>query len=796
MRISLNRGWSFTEHFDEAFLKGENSCDVAEVDLPHTCRETPYNYFDDSAYQMVCGYRQIFLVPKEWAGKRVFLVIGAAGHSADVYVDGRKLAEHHCGYTSFSVELTGALTPGKEVSLVIRVNSREDQDIPPFGYVIDYMTYGGLYREAWLEIKEQSFIADVFAMPALSGELACHIALEGDTRGSTLLQRVLDEGAVIAEECFYAAEETKMSVPGIRPWDVDDPKLYTLETLLLRNDTILDRAETRIGFREAVFRTDGFYLNGRKIKLRGLNRHQSYPYAGYAMPASVQRYDADILKNELGCNIVRTSHYPQSPHFIDRCDELGLLVFTEIPGWQHIGGEAWKDQAVHNVEEMVLQYRNHPSIVLWGVRINESQDDDALYTRTNALAHALDPTRQTGGVRCITKSILLEDVYTYNDFIHDGKAAGCQKKQNVTSDVNKPYMVTEYNGHMFPTKAFDPEEHLLEHAVRHAAVLDAIAAEEDIAGSTGWCMFDYNTHKDFGSGDRICYHGVLDMFRNHKPAADVYASQGLREPVLSISTSMNIGEHPSAFRGRVLAFTNADSVRMYRNGSFIREFKPEDSAFPHLPHPPLEIDDFIGNEIAEKESFAPKQAQFITELINYASRFGYSHLPASLKWKMLWLKLRYGMKFSDANALYNKYTNNWGDAAAEYRFDAILGGNVVSSVTKAAVKSIHLQAEASRYTLVEEETYDAALIRITMRDQNGNLLPFYQEAVTLKTEGPLRLIGPAEAMLRGGMGGTFVRTAGGAGNAALTLEAPGALPVKLSFNVECRHANTIGIGGI
>ena len=101
------------------------------------------------------------------------------------------------------------------------------------------------------------------------------------------------------------------------------------------------------------------------------------------MPDSVQRRDADILKYELGLNAVRTSHYPQSQAFIDRCDEIGLLVFTEIPGWQHIGDEEWQEIAVRNTEEMVLQYRNHPSVILWGVRINESQDNDKLYTRTN-----------------------------------------------------------------------------------------------------------------------------------------------------------------------------------------------------------------------------------------------------------------------------------------------------------------------------------------------------------------------------------------------------------------------------
>ena len=119
--------------------------------------------------------------------------------------------------------------------------------------------------------------------------------------------------------------------------------------------------------------------------------------------------DARILKKELCCNAVRTSHYPQSQAFIDACDELGLLVFTEIPGWQHVGDEKWKDVACKHVEEMVLQYRNHPSIVLWGVRINESRDCDELYTKTNALAHELDPTRQTGGVRCEQKMNLLAE---------------------------------------------------------------------------------------------------------------------------------------------------------------------------------------------------------------------------------------------------------------------------------------------------------------------------------------------------------------------------------------------------
>ena len=158
-RIPLNRGWEFTETFSEAFLRGEGAGET--VCLPHTCREVPYSYFDDAVYQMDCAYRRRLTVPESWAGKRVFLLIGAAGHRARVYLDGARLSEHKCGYTAFRTELPG-LVPGKEALLTIEVDSRESVDQPPFGFVIDYLTFGGLYREVWLEITEQTFLDDVF----------------------------------------------------------------------------------------------------------------------------------------------------------------------------------------------------------------------------------------------------------------------------------------------------------------------------------------------------------------------------------------------------------------------------------------------------------------------------------------------------------------------------------------------------------------------------------------------------------------------------------------------------------
>ena len=795
--IDLNRDWEFCPEYSDAFLAGKAVAGLEPAELPHTCRETPFHYFDESVYQMVCGYRRTLPVPADWAGKRVLLCVGAAGHSAEVFVDGQKVGEHRGGYTAFRVDLTDALTPGRDALLVIRVDSRETQDIPPFGHVVDYMTYGGLYREVKLEIRDPEGVEDVFYMPELDpsdnrGVLRAEARLTARLGSEYSLRLTVfpweQPGLTVAEgEVPISGDSVRIRLDcgTVQPWDIDSPFLYGARTeLTLRGETV-DTAVTRIGFRRAEFRADGFWLNGRRVKLVGLNRHQSYPYVGYAVPASLQRLDADILKNELGLNAVRTSHYPQSQHFIDRCDELGLLVFTEIPGWQHIGGEEWKELALKSVEEMVLQYRNHPAIVLWGVRINESPDDDELYTRTNALAHRLDSTRPTGGVRYLKKSSFLEDVYTFNDFSHDGTNAGCERKKNVTPDMGRAYLISEYAGHMFPTKTFDSEEHRLEHALRHANILDAAAAQEDIAGSFGWCMFDYNTHRDFGSGDRICYHGVLDMFRNKKPAADVYAVRQDEEPVLSVSSTMDIGEHPAGNRGRIFLFTNADSVQMYQNGEFIREYTHGDSPYKHLFRPPIEVDDFLGERIEKNEGFSPRQAALVKDILNSSARFGSSRLSFRVKCKAAWLMLRYRMTFEDAYRLYGKYIGNWGGASTEYRFEAVKDGKVVRTVVKSAATDRILSVQADHTVLREGASYDAALVRIAITDQNGNVLPFYHGPVSLRTEGPIAVVGPSCATLRGGLGGTIVKTRGSAGNAALILSGEDIpLPVRIEFTVE------------
>lgn len=806
-RLYLNDDWLFTEQFEDSLVAPEYPENTLQpVRLPHTCKETPFHYFDESLYQMVSGYRRHLLIPKDWQGKRILLTFEGAAHDSTVFCNGKKVGEHHCGYTAFTVDLTDNVLYGQDNLLCVRLDSRENLNVPPFGYVIDYMTYGGIYRDVRLEVKEKVSLSDIFVHTAIdfrsspvTAQITSEITLTESDENVTIRQYYMPKSTAAAQESWRLLCEQTVStdvscdkefsltatITAPLLWDTEEANLYILKTQLLYQDnTILDETETRFGIREAVFKKDGFYLNGRKLRIRGLNRHQSFPYVGYAMPKSMQRLDANLLKKELGLNAVRTSHYPQSHYFLERCDELGLLVFTEFPGWQHIGDDAWKAQAVANAEDMIRQYRNHPSIILWGIRINESPDDDAFYEKTNAVAHKLDPSRPTGGVRAMKKSHLLEDVYTYNDFLHDGEMPGCDPKKKVTSDMEKPYLISEYNGHMYPTKAFDNEERRSEHAIRHANVLDAVAGQPDIAGSFGWCMFDYNTHKDFGSGDRICYHGVMDMFRNPKLAANIYACEQEQTPVLEITSSMDIGEHPGCNRGNIYILSNADSVKMYKNDRFIKEYLPGMSPYKHLKHGPILIDDFIGDSFAQNERFRPKHAKEITDAMNLVARGSLNHIPKRLYLTALKLLLIYHIDFAEVTRLYTKYIGDWGGTATVYRFDAIKDGKVIKSVTKEPVREIRLEAEADHTILTEQHSYDVALVRIRAVDDHGNVLPFYQEPVRLITEGDISIIGPDTIALQGGMGGTYVKSLGRSGQGALLLQSLTAGEVRIPFQIK------------
>ena len=622
--MAINRNWRFyAGPVPEAQLQDFDDSSFERVVIPHTNVKLPWHNFDDKAYEFVSTYRRRFRYPSSARGKRVFVDFEGVMTASTVWINGVSLGEYKGGFTPFSFELTPHLRVDAENVLVVQVDSTERADIPPFGHDIDYMTFGGIYREVSLRIVSPVYIDNIFARAkdVLSSERTLDVdcMLSGTPgAGALTLEVELQDGEKtlarktqaarisgaadpdaslnpVTSAPVHGSTET-LTDPGrnlvsldqlgqIKLWELRQPALYTVQVRLLQDGKEIDRDSRRIGFREAMFTDRGFSLNGKVVKLRGLDRHQTFPFVGQAMPARVQRRDADILRTNLHCNIVRTSHYPQSRHFLDRCDEIGLLVLEEIPGWQHIGPEEWKETSIDNVGRMIRRDWNHPSVILWGVRINESPDDHEFYTRTNALAHALDPTRQTGGIRNNRRSELLEDVFTINDFGFP------------LSEPNHPlYLNTEFVGHTYPTKTTDDDERQREHTLRHARIHNQIASDPRYAGGIGWCAFDYNTHSNFGAGDRICYHGVTDIFRGPKAAAGFYKSQCdpaeeiVLEPAFHWASS-----DESVGLTRAVVCSNCDHLKIYLRESGLEtspwrlaaELDPERTEFNHLTYGPF-----------------------------------------------------------------------------------------------------------------------------------------------------------------------------------------------------------------
>src|SRR5438105_1978370 len=411
--LPMNRNWRFSRNSSEAaHAKDFDDSGFDRVVIPHTNVRLKWHGFDEKEYEFVSVYRRRFRLPPEARGQRVFVDFEGAMTASTVWINGVRLGEYKGGYTPFSFDLTPHVNLDGDNVLSVDVDSTERSDIPPFGYEIDYLTFGGIYREVSLRIVPATFIENIFAKTRdmLSGkpglDVECFLQasessraplslqaelLDGDRIVSKAAQRVLPSGPQ-TEPVAYTVHFENLN--GMKLWGLEQRNLYTVRVRLLRGTQLLDEDSRRFGFREAQFTDHGFELNGKVIKLRGLDRHQTFPFVGQAMPGRVQRRDAEILRQQLKCNIVRTSHYPQSRHFLDACDELGLLVLEEIPGWQHIGDEAWKQLSIDNVRRMIRRDWNHPAIILWGVRINESKDDHDFYTRTNALAHQRDPAEE------------------------------------------------------------------------------------------------------------------------------------------------------------------------------------------------------------------------------------------------------------------------------------------------------------------------------------------------------------------------------------------------------------------
>ncbi len=635
-RFSLNTGWLFGEHTAGATDPGFDEAGFAPVTLPHSVARLSWRNWDPSTWQRIWAYRRH--LPGPFApNTRIFVDFDGAMVSATVFCNGKQLAAHAGGYLPFSVELTDALTESDNVLAVVLDSTW--QAVPPEGSptgtsAVDYLEPGGIYRDVSLRVVPPVFIADVFARPEKvltdARSVAVLVTIDAATTGSGQLRtQLLDNGRVLASATTPVSVKTGTEVIGlnltelgeISLWSPENPRLYDVRTTLLMADGASHEYTNRIGFRDATFTVDGFLLNGAPYQIFGLNRHQIYPYAGLAMPARVQRRDAHILRDDLNCNMVRCSHYPQSPHFLDACDELGLMVWQEPPGWHFVGDDAWQDLAVRDVRDMIIRDRSRPSVILWGIRLNETANYPDLYVRTAAVAAQLDDSRQTSGAmdRYSTDG-WSADVFAFDDYHTD--AAGNATLLPPLPDV--PYLVTEAVGALDGAPYYrwiDTQRVLATQLVMHATVHDIAMGDERYAGLLGWAGFDYDSLNGH-IYQNVKWPGVVDTFRVPKPGAGLYQSQvdPAVRPVITPAFFWDFGPNsPADGPGpdTVIA-TNCDRLELLVAGQHHGTALPDRDRFPHLRYPPafadltvsgadlpeLRIDGYVGNRLVTTKTFA------------------------------------------------------------------------------------------------------------------------------------------------------------------------------------------------
>ncbi len=616
--INLDTGWLFNKSDNSSFSSGTSYNDAAwsKVCIPHSNVITKHAFLDTASYRIITWYRKHFTPPAALNGRKFLIEFQGVSVVATVYVNGASVGTHKGGYTPFTIDITDKVKTGQDNVIAVKVDSKYHREIPPEGKVyngtsaIDFLIFGGIVRPVNLIVADPLYIEWAFVstenpsknLPLNPAVIAKTNVINryGVQKKCTIITNIVDGANTIVAKASsqvtlpangtLTVSQTTSTISSPHLWSIDSPNLYNVYIQLQDESGCIDEYRTRMGIRSITLdKNDGqCYLNGQAIKLRGLNRHETYPYIGRAAPKRLQRKDADILKYELGCNIVRASHYPQSPDFLDRCDEIGLLVLEEIPGWQILdGGAEWRSIEMQALVDMIIRDRNHPCILSWGCRVNETLDDN-WYVSTNLKARSLDPTRLTHGVRFgrgTDPAYFYEDIWTQN-FITPGN-------NPFVANVTR-YITTEFAGHTLLQQAhvWDNDTTLVNQIMEkyhgHGFGLDSLYASKLWAGLVGWCAFDYNsphsnaTDREIGRGKMsfVSPHGVSSIFRLPKLAGYFYQSQ--RDPVIYGPMVHICSYWTSASLPNILVVSNCDDVELYQDGVLvntkIRHYK-------NLPHP-------------------------------------------------------------------------------------------------------------------------------------------------------------------------------------------------------------------
>jgi beta-galactosidase len=616
--VPFNAGWLF--HRDGATFDPSRA---ERVELPHTTRLEPRVVNDQ--WQGDAWYEKRFKAPSEWRGQTVMLRVEAAMNVATVWVNGRRAARHLGGYLPFTIDLTPYLTIGGENTVRVQLDNRDNPITGPKPLKqLDFNTYGGLYRGVRLMVRPPVHLSDemladrvaggglFITYPQVTAEQAT-VALAADIRNAgagtastKVTHRLYDGDQMVAETSAaapvgpgaYRNDRQTLAVSRPRLWSPSAPHLYRLVTTVEDGSHPPDVSERKIGIRILAITRGGFAINGRRQFLRGVNRHQEYPYVGYALSPEADYRDARRIK-EAGFDYVRLSHYPHSPAFMEAADALGLVLIDAIPAWQFLNPDpAFRDQVMRTCRDMIRRDRNHPSVIAWECSLNETAMPKDMVRAFDRIVHAEYPGPQAWSA----------------GWQNDGYDIYLQARQHRLQHYTKPdrpYVVSEYGDWEYYAQnagfAQDSwnglkeeartsrqglgsgEARLLQQATNVQEAHDDNLSTPAFADGY-WAMFDYNR----GYADDLELSGLMSLERLPKYAYWFFRSQRDADepatgygggPVVRIASDWTAASTPN-----VRVFTNAEEVELRLNGRALARRGPERGRIGNrVAHPPVQF---------------------------------------------------------------------------------------------------------------------------------------------------------------------------------------------------------------
>jgi len=614
---SFNEGWQFALNTATPTV----STPWQVVTLPHAARLEPL-LLGDKMWMGECLYRKVFTADPAWKGKRVCLNIEAAMHTADIAINGKPVASHAGGYLPFQIDLSEHLNYGSANELLIKLDNRENPDVPPGRPYrdLDFSWYHGLYRNVDLLVTDKLHITDPVAanLTSSGGIFVTYPKVSADAATVQVRVHVKNDRAVPArfsvrcslsgisarsEPATLAPGESLSStlmlvVPTPKLWYPTAPHLYQLSTEVLDADgATADRQRIDIGIRTATCTAGCFTINGPTIYLRGTNRHQEYPYIGYALPDSAQWRDAAMIK-QAGFDFVRLSHYPNSSAFLDACDHYGIIVMEPIPGWQYYKDGIFAARSLQNARDMIRRDRNHPSCIFWETSLNETGQPDAFLKQLHEIV-----SQESPGTFSASHSNKYHDV-----FIPARQHSGGPKFWDDWKQGNKPILTAEYgdweyyadqaaNFNQTGAKTLkweesnsrqrraDGEKRMLQQALNFQEGHNQNHVCKSMIGDANWLFNDYNR----GCAPDHCTSGIVDIFRLPKFVYSFYQSQRAPQGEFQAKPMVFIASYWTEQSPRnIRVFSNGEEVELRLNGTVLARRKPDQDIFSkHLPHPPF-----------------------------------------------------------------------------------------------------------------------------------------------------------------------------------------------------------------